>query len=77
MGQRFQRCRFPLHKKWENPTDGSRWIVKILSKQTPKHPHSNPTNGSWWILQVRTKSVLEQSTNCGWWDSKLNNEPSG
>jgi hypothetical protein len=63
-------------QKSENPTDGSRWIVQILSKQTPKNPHSNPTNDSWWILHVGNKVGLEQSTNCRWWDSKLNHEPS-
>jgi hypothetical protein len=38
----------PLHKKSENPTDGSRWIIQILSKPTQKHPPSNPTNCRWW-----------------------------
>jgi hypothetical protein len=52
-------------------------LLRSFLNNLQNTPHSNSTNGSWWILQVRTKVGLEQSTNCRWWYSKLNNEPSG
>jgi len=40
-----------LHKKSENPTHGSGWIIQMHSSETTNR-RLNPTNGSWWIVQV-------------------------
>jgi hypothetical protein len=35
-----------------NPTNGSWWIVQILSIDAGKRTSENPTNGSGWIVQI-------------------------
>src|SRR6266516_7090564 len=35
-----------------NSTDGSRWILRILSTRKHGKKAPNPTNGSWWIVQI-------------------------
>jgi len=37
-----------------NPTNGSWWIVQILSTYKRLWNRLNPTNGSWWFVQVQT-----------------------
>src|SRR5262249_55180070 len=37
----------------ENPTDGSRWIVKARPTPEPTFFSANPTDGSRWIVKVQ------------------------
>src|SRR5687767_10003703 len=42
-----------LHKKSENPTHGSGWIVQVRPTKVDAMKNPNPTNGSWWLVQVQ------------------------
>src|SRR5215210_5438062 len=52
-----------------NPTNGSWWIVQILSTN-PHRTDFNPTNGSWWIFQILSTNPHRTDfnpTNGSWW----------
>ncbi len=42
----FKRC-----QRVGNPTDGSPWIIQILSTRETDFP-PNPTHGSGWLVQI-------------------------
>ena len=55
-----------------NPTNGSWWIVQILSTKEDLRNLRKSTNGSWWIVQIQPTRVslriLVNPTNGSWWD---------
>jgi hypothetical protein len=50
-----------LQETSANTTNGSWWIVQVLSTEQRPLRLRNPTNGSWWMVQIlSTKNWVEK-----------------